>query len=118
MSSVAKTITVALVQICETCHHAENNPYSLVPGAPHWGLAPKSMGWLGLSEAEIAQTLLDPTKNGDRSFEDLLHHMSEDPLVLWAWNPDAGRTPPSIPHDEFVKALEAWLDAGAPIPAE
>lgn len=106
------------VQTCETCHHEENNPYSLVPGAPHWGLAPKSMGWLGLSEAEIAQTLLDPTKNGDRSFDDLLHHMSEDPLVLWAWDPGAGRTPPPIPHDEFVNALEAWLDAGAPIPAE
>ena len=106
------------VQTCETCHHEENNPYSLVPGASHWGLAPKSMGWLGLSEAEIAQALLDPTKNGNRSFDDLLHHMEEDALVLWAWEPGAGRTTPPVPHDEFVKALDAWLDAGAPIPSE
>ncbi|MEM7115065.1 MAG: hypothetical protein AAF614_21685 [Chloroflexota bacterium] len=106
------------VQTCETCHHEENNEYSNAPGAPHWGLAPKSMGWLGKSNAEIAQTLLDPTLNGGRSHEDLLHHMSEDALVLWAWEPGEGRMPPPVPHDEFVAALEAWLAAGAPIPSE
>ena len=106
------------VQTCETCHHEENNPYSRVPGAPHWGLAPKSMGWFGLSHAEIAERLLDPETNGERSHEDLLHHMSEDPLVLWAWEPGADRTLPPVPHGEFVQALAEWLDAGAPIPAE
>lgn len=106
------------VQTCETCHHEENNSYSHVPGAPHWGLAPKTMGWYGLSHAEIAQRLLDPEMNGGRSHEDLLHHMSEDPLVLWAWDPGGDRTPPPVPHNEFIQALETWLDAGAPIPAE
>ena len=76
------------------------------------------MGWLGLSDAEIAATLIDPAKNGERSFDDLLHHMSEDALVLWAWEPGEGRTPPPVPHDEFVEALEAWLTVGAPIPSE
>ncbi len=106
------------VQSCETCHHEENNPYSLVPGAPHWGLAPKSMGWLGLSHVEIAQTLIDPAKNGGRSFDDLVKHVNEDALVLWGWDPGPGRTPIPVPHDEFVQALEIWLDAGAPIPEE
>lgn len=106
------------VQTCDTCHHEENNPYSNVPGAPHWGLAPASMGWLGLSHPEIAATLLDPAKNGDRDFDELLHHMSEDALVLWAWEPGEGRTPPPVPHDEFVLALESWLNDGAPIPSE
>lgn len=106
------------VQTCSTCHHEENNDYSNVPGAPHWGLAPKSMGWLGLSDAEIAATLIDPAKNGERSFDDLIHHMSNDALVLWAWNPGEGRTTPPVPHDEFVQALTAWLEAGAPIPSE
>ena len=106
------------VQTCETCHHEENNPYSNVPGAPHWGLAPKTMGWLGMTHAEIAETLLDPAMNGDRTFDDLLHHMSEDALVLWAWDPGEGRTPPPVSHEEFVKALAEWLDAGAPIPSE
>lgn len=106
------------VQTCETCHHEENNSYSRVPGAPHWGLAPHSMGWLGLSHDEIARNLIDPTKNGGRDFDALLHHMREDALVLWGWDPGEGRTPIPVPHDEFVEALEIWLDAGAPIPAE
>lgn len=106
------------VQTCSTCHHEENNAYSNVPGAPHWGLAPKSMGWLGLSDAEIAQTLLDPEKNGGRSHDDLLHHMSNDALVLWAWDAGEGRTAPPVPHDQFIEALEAWFAAGAPIPSE
>lgn len=106
------------VQTCDTCHHEENNPYSNVPGAPHWGLAPASMGWHGLPDAEVAAALLDPAKNGGRSHEDLLHHMSEDALVLWAWDPGEGRTPPPVPHAEFIAALDAWLAAGAPIPSE
>ena len=106
------------VQTCDTCHHEENNEYSNVPGAPHWGLAPKSMGWFGLTDAEIATVLLDPEMNGGRSHEDLLHHMSEDALVLWAWDPGEGRTTPPVSHDEFVAALEVWLAAGAPIPTE
>jgi len=68
----------ATVQTCATCHHEENNEYSNVPGAPHWGLAPQSMGWLGLSDTALATVLLDTTANGDRSHEDLLEHMRED----------------------------------------
>ena len=76
------------------------------------------MGWLGLSDREIAQTLLDPEKNGGRTFDDLLHHMNEDPLVLWAWDPGEGRTPPPVPHDEFVHfqgnfdTLTCWTPVG------
>ena len=76
------------------------------------------MGWLGLSHAEIAKTLIDPAKNGNRSFDDLIKHMNEDALVLWGWEPGSGRTPIPVPHDEFVQALQTWLDAGAPIPGE
>ncbi|WP_420628933.1 hypothetical protein [Candidatus Leptofilum sp.] len=106
------------VQTCDTCHHEENNLYSNVPGAPHWGLAPQSMGWHGLTDAEVVAALLDPAKNGGRTHEDLLHHMSEDPLVLWAWEPGNGRTPPPVSHEQFIQSLEAWLAAGALIPTE
>ena len=105
------------VQQCQTCHHEENNPYSLVPGAPHWGLAPASMGWMGLSHAEIAESLLDLSKNGNRTHDDLLEHMANDALVLWGWEPGADRTPIPVSHDVFVDALSSWLEAGAVIPA-
>ncbi len=106
------------VQKCETCHREENNEYSNIPGAPHWGLAPKSMGWQGLSDTALAQALLDRSKNGNRSAEDLVRHMSEGALVLWAWNPGGQRTPPPIPLDEFKQALQDWLENGAQIPSE
>lgn len=108
----------ATIQTCSSCHHEENNEYSNVPGAPHWDLAPLSMGWLGLSDVELAETLLDLEANGGRSHEELFEHMSEDPLVRWAWEPGADREPPPVPHDEFVDALRAWFDDGAPIPNE
>jgi len=103
---------------CESCHHTENNAYSNVPGAPHWGLAPKTMGWLGLSDAEIARTLVDTSKNGGRDAEALVHHLTNDALVLWAWEPGEGREPPPVPLDEFRAALNAWLERGADLPEE
>jgi len=105
-------------QKCNTCHQSENNPYSLVPGAPHWGLAPKSMGWLGLSDAEIGQALVDTSKNGGRTTQDLYKHMTEDALVLWGWNPGGNRAPVKVPFDEFKAALQTWIDNGAHVPTE
>src|SRR5262249_30952891 len=42
---------------CSTCHQAHNHDRAGVPGAPHWRLAPKSMGWTGLSRGELCRTL-------------------------------------------------------------
>ena len=98
-----------VVQQCATCHRDENNAYSQIPGAPHWSLAPRSMGWLGLSDEAIRRRLLDPEANGGRSVAELVHHMSEDALVLWAWQPGEGRQPPSVPLEEFRAALQQWL---------
>ena len=72
---------------CNTCHQSENNDFSGVPGAPEWSLAPHSMRWEGLSRVEIAQSMLDPARNGGRSHEDVMHHLTEHELVLWAWTP-------------------------------
>ena len=103
-------------QLCSTCHQDENNEYSMVPGAPHWGLAPKSMGWEGLNDAELGAILLDTTKNGNRTPEDLVKHMSEDALVLWAWEPGGERTVPPVSLDDFKTALQTWLKNGAKTP--
>lgn len=108
---------------CETCHQQENNSYSGVPGAPEWSLAPLSMKWEGLSRVEIAHSILDPARNGGRTLDETVHHLTEHPLVLWAWEPgvDASGVPrekPPVPKEEYIKAVKEWAAAGAPIPEE
>ncbi|MGB3150799.1 MAG: hypothetical protein WBB27_09050 [Maribacter sp.] len=108
---------------CTTCHQSENNDYSGVPGAPHWSLAPASMGWQGVSRTEIAKQILDKETNGGKNHEELIKHMTEDELVLWAWEPgvDANgkkRTPPPVSKEDFKTAVENWFKDGALIPSE
>ena len=108
---------------CGTCHQEENNLLSGVPGAPHWHLAPRSMGWEGLSKVEIAQSMMDPQRNGGRNAEEILHHMTEDPLVLWVFEPGVNhegipREKPPVSKEEYVEAVKTWIEAGAVIPEE
>ncbi len=106
---------------CHTCHQDENNNFSGVPGAPHWHLAPRSMGWEGLSKTEIARAMLDRTKNGGRSLEDIRNHLTKDALVLWVFDPGVNnegvpREKPPVSKEDYIAAVNAWVDAGAPIP--
>ena len=101
---------------CLGCHQEHNNDRAGVPGAPHWRLAPKSMGWTGLSRSELCRTLLDRSKNGGRSPAALMAHMTGDEIVLWAWHPGSERTPPVVSAEDFKRALEVWVNAGAPCP--
>ena len=108
---------------CTTCHQSENNVYSGVPGAPHWFLAPASMGWQGLSRTAVAERMLDMKTNGGKNHEELIKHMTEDELVLWAWKPgvDADgiqREPPPVSEDDFKSAVKDWFKNGAIIPSE
>ena len=108
---------------CTTCHQSENNKYSGVPGAPHWSLAPASMGWQGLNRIEIAERLLNKETNGGKNHEELVRHMTEDELVLWAWEPGVDgegneRTPPPVSKEEFAKAVKDWFGDGAIIPTK
>jgi len=107
---------------CTTCHQSENNNYSGVPGAPEWSLAPESMKWEGLTRNEIAESMLDPKRNGGRNHEELMHHLTEHELVLWAWEPGvradgSQRNPPPVPVDEYIKAVKEWFEDGAKIPS-
>lgn len=106
---------------CSTCHQSENNSFSGVPGAPEWSLAPHSMRWAGLSRVEIARSMLDPKRNGGRNHEQLMHHLTEHELVLWAWEPgvDANGKPravPPVPKDEYIAAVKQWIQNGAKVP--
>jgi hypothetical protein len=104
---------------CAACHQAKNTPDGKVPGVPNWHLAPVSMSWEALTKAQICQSIKDPSKNGARkSMDEVIEHMRTDPLVLWAWEPGGQRTKPVMSHDEFVKKLEAWANAGGPCPSD
>jgi hypothetical protein len=72
------------------------------------------MAWEDLNPSELCAALTDLNKNGNRSLEDLLDHMSEDELVLWGWTPGGNRTTPPLSQPVFVEAVKAWVDAGGP----
>lgn len=106
---------------CESCHGHENNDFSGVPGAPEWSLAPLSMAWEGLSRVEIAKSMLNLENNGGKNLEQIVEHLTEHELVLWAWEPgiDADgnqRELPPVPKEEYIKAVKEWAEAGAVIP--
>jgi hypothetical protein len=100
---------------CSTCHQTENTADGRVPGAPHWQLAPRSMGWEDLSDADLCRVLKDSRKNKGRSVPALVEHMTTDALVQWAWSPGA-RTPPSIGQREFHELVRRWAQTGAACP--
>src|SRR5205823_11006891 len=89
---------------CNTCHQDHNLAAAhLPPGAPNWALPPANtpMIWQGLTDAQICQSIKDPKQNKNRNLSQLVEHLTEDKLVMWAWNPGEGRTPVPMPHDDF-----------------
>lgn len=104
---------------CTTCHQGRNldGPH-LPPGAPVWRLPhpAEPLVFEGLSPGALCRQLKDPAHNGGKSPAQLLHHVAEDALVLWGWDPGEGRAPVSTPHAEFVAAMRAWIDAGCDCP--
>jgi hypothetical protein len=104
---------------CSTCHQDHNlDGAHLPPGAPNWGLPPTSMPliWQGLTDGQLCRSIKDPKQNRNRNLDQLVEHLTEDKLVMWAWNPGDGRTPVPMPHDEFAAKVKQWQAAGAPCP--
>ena len=107
---------------CSTCHATQNPPASygahMPPGAPNWHLPPSQtkMVFIHLSSGELCRTLKNQKANGGKDLQALVEHVSTDKLVLWGWNPGVGRQAVSIPHDQFVKQFQTWVDAGSPCP--
>lgn len=106
---------------CSSCHQERNNSASGVPGAPNWHLAPLSMGWEGLAPGTLCRALLDRKRNGNRSVEATVQHLTTDELVAWAWKPGTGpdgkpREPVPVPREEFIKLVHAWASLGAACP--
>ncbi|WFU74060.1 hypothetical protein [Bradyrhizobium sp. CB2312] len=108
---------------CTTCHSKQN---SLTPHGPpgatspkgeaEWQLAPVKMQWFGKSSAEICKQFKDPDSNGDRkTITELVHHVTTEPLVRWAWTVERERRPPHS-AEQLGKLIEDWGSAGAPCP--
>ncbi len=121
---------------CRGCHRDVNGS---VPGAPPgaandlmpgfvWHMPPPTMTLSRtLSATQLCEQLLDPGRNSFLAFRggrddlktfkrEFVHHVSDDPLIRWAWQPGPGRTPAPGTHAQLVEAMKLWTSAGAPCP--
>jgi hypothetical protein len=104
---------------CANCHQFANLPgLNMPPGNPNWHLPPPDMKMVfqGKTPRELARQLKDPAQNGHKTLADILHHVTEDKLVLGGWDPGDGRTKPPMSHDEFARAMREWIEKGAAEP--
>jgi mono/diheme cytochrome c family protein len=116
---------------CSNCHQAANGPgphtppgaprpaaEGGLPAEPRWHLPdPRTpMVFQGRTPGQLCRQLEDPKQNGGLTPERFVHHVSTDPLVLWAWNPGEGRTTPPMTHEEFAAAVKEWVDKGGACP--
>ncbi|ELA8350196.1 hypothetical protein Q2Y29_002954 [Vibrio alginolyticus] len=121
---------------CRGCHQDTNGEEpGMPPGAANdlmpgfvWHMPPVRMKIeRDMSAVELCELWLDPASNSNLVYrggrndmktfkKEFEHHVKDDPLVRWAWNPGAERSPAPGSHSEFVKAMSIWIDAGAPCP--
>ena len=106
----------AVAMQCTNCHGPANYDPARVPGHPMWHLAPIEMAWQGKTSGEICEQIKDPKRNGGKTLEELVHHMAEDSLVGWGWNPGAGREPAPGTQKAFGALVEAWVESGSACP--
>src|SRR5262245_47688772 len=102
---------------CTTCHGETNFDPGHVPGNPNWHLAPIEMAWFGKSLGAICEQIKDPERNGGKTLEQIVDHVTNDELVGWGWHPDPGRTPAPGTQKEFGALIKAWTETGAHCPA-
>lgn len=101
---------------CANCHQFTNLPGpNMPPGNPNWHLPPADMPMVfqGLTPGELARSLKDPKKNGGKTLDQILHHVTEDKLVLGGWDPGDGRTRPPLSHEDFARKMREWIENGA-----
>ena len=104
---------------CDTCHQTVNlTGAHMPPGNPKWALpAPEhKMVFVGRSPAALCEQIKDPKQNGCRSLQELLHHVADDDLVGWGWNPGEGRSLPPLSRADTVAQMKIWIAGGAPCP--
>jgi hypothetical protein len=55
-------------------------------------------------------------RNGGKTLEQLVEHVTQDKLVRWGWEPGDGRTKPPLSHEEFAQKFHEWVEKGAASP--
>ena len=120
---------------CVNCHQAQNQPGPHMPpgapyppkdraedqahrGEPRWHMPPAAtpMVFEKRAPGQLCRQLLDKRQNGKLTPEQLVHHVNNDPLVLWGWNPGEGRTTPPLSHADFVQKVGEWVNKGGACP--
>ena len=105
--------------LCSACHRERNGAKpNMPPGAPNWHLPPDAtpMIFQGRTPKQLCEQLKDPKQTGGRDVPALIHHVEDDALVGWGWDPGPGRKPIQTPRATFVAAMKTWAAAGAPCP--
>jgi hypothetical protein len=74
------------------------------------------MAWGGRTLRQICEQIKDPARNGNRSLQELVHHIGTDTLVGWAWAPGYGRQPAPGTQKEAGELTQAWVQTGAVCP--
>lgn len=106
---------------CTTCHQPENlEGEHLPPGVPNgWHMPPANMKMVfqGRTAKQLCEQLKNPQMNGGRkTAKEAIHHLEEDPLVLWAWTGSNGRTKPPLSYEEFMQKMNEWVKNGGSCP--
>lgn len=106
---------------CTNCHQPRNTPgLHQPPGNPKWALPPADMKMVfeGKTPAQLAAQLKDPNRNGHKTMQQILDHVTSDTLVLSGWHPAEGLALPPLSHKEFAKKFKEWVDKGAVVPGD
>lgn len=104
---------------CGNCHQLHNLPgLHMPPGNPKWALPPTNMKMIfqGRTPHQLALQLIDKKRNGGKSIEALVDHITNDSLVLSGWTPAEGLSQPPLTHQQFVKVFNQWINKGAVSP--
>ena len=119
--------------LCVTCHQNRNfDTAHMPPGAENWRMPSSMKSYDGQTTADELCHIWKSDRNQfeegaqtgqKRTPQELLDHVSNDPLVKWAFDPGPGRTPAGNSlgttangHAIFVQYYKAWVDGGAPCP--
>ncbi|HEY3127823.1 MAG TPA: Isoquinoline 1-oxidoreductase subunit, partial [Acidobacteriota bacterium] len=65
---------------------------------------------------ELCSQLKDPSRNGGKTINQIIEHVTSDKLVGWGWNPGEGRATPPLSRPEFAAKMQEWARNGAACP--